>query len=79
MVASYFAARLLKTNRGFHDTRQATQVHEDAIELVDTDGSVLWEAQGHEAVYYVGHDHEFRGYIATRRGLWILSASISIT
>ena len=61
--------------RGFHDTRQASHVHEDAVELLDTDGSVVWEAKGHSAVYYVGHDHEFRGYIATRsQGFFLVYA-----
>ncbi|CAJ1364803.1 unnamed protein product [Effrenium voratum] len=39
----------------------------EEAELVETDdGSVLWEAEGHAAVYYVGHDHEFRGYVVRR-------------
>ncbi|CAJ1418604.1 unnamed protein product [Effrenium voratum] len=47
----------------FHDTRKPEM---EEAELVETDGSVLWEAEGHAAVYYVGHDHEFRGYVVRR-------------
>jgi len=50
----------------FHDTRQTAKLTGDTVELVDTDGSVLWENSGHAAVYYVGHDHEFRGYVVRR-------------
>jgi hypothetical protein len=49
---------------GFHDTRQNAELKEDNVELEETDGSILWENSGHAAIYYVGHDHEFRGYIA---------------
>ena len=48
---------------GFHDTRQNAELKEDSAELEETDGSILWENSGHAAMYYVGHDHEFRGYI----------------
>eukprot|EP00438_Fugacium_kawagutii_P001333 Skav226317 [mRNA] locus=scaffold3301:601940:602772:- [translate_table: standard] len=48
----------------FHDTRQKLELKEDCVELEETDGSILWENSGHAAMYYVGHDHEFRGYIA---------------
>ncbi|CAL1147798.1 unnamed protein product, partial [Cladocopium goreaui] len=50
----------------FHDTRQNAELKEDNVELEETDGSILWENSGHAAIYYVGHDHEFRGYIVRK-------------
>ncbi|CAK9057191.1 Dipeptidyl aminopeptidase BI (DAP BI) [Durusdinium trenchii] len=47
----------------------------DLVELEETDGSILWESSGHAAIYYVGHDHEYRGYIVRRHVLGTPQAS----
>ena len=53
----------------FRDTKEdmeASEQNDDDAELTETDGSIIWEATGHEAIYYIGHDHEYRGFVVRR-------------
>ena len=48
------------------DMEESDLNDDDDAELTETDGSILWEATGHAAIYYVGHDNEYRGYDVRR-------------
>jgi len=47
----------------FHDTSVEAELRDDAVELEETDGSMVCDSTGHAGLYYVGHDHEYRGYV----------------
>ena len=48
---------------------EESQLNNDEAELTETDGSIVWEGNGHAAMYYIGHDHEYRGYVVRRHVL----------
>ena len=66
----------------FRNTMETTEAEglndDDDVELIETDGSIIWEATGHGAIYYIGHDHEYRGYVVRRHVLGTSQSSDTV-